>query len=413
MLDRLSPEALLSAARAERRDPQLPQARESAAPDFTYEFPDALSAPTASWLVHGLLPSFGVGFLYGPTGTGKSFLAVDLACRLACGLSVLGHDIEDIAGALYVAAEDADGIRCRIKAWTMRHEHKERFPLALIPHAPRLNDADSVAALKVCVRAAADEMEASTGVRPRVIILDTLSSVSPGMHGNEDADASAQIAVMRSLADEIDGVCLTVHHPGKNAALGMRGSYVYQADADFFLSMENDKSDPTVSTVTVGKLKNGSAGKTHAVRLSDPIEIGADDKGRPVTSCVMLEGEPPKPQTKSKRLSPTNAMFFENIRGAIDTYGRQGFVQAAGYVAHSVARADMNRFLIDRELLDTERNAADTSASKHRALTNGARSKLQRTLNALRHNGLIGFDKSTLWLTATASTGQRNENAQS
>lgn len=45
------------------------------------------NAPSMKWLIRGLLPRTGLAVLYGPSGSGKSFLMLDIACALAGGSS--------------------------------------------------------------------------------------------------------------------------------------------------------------------------------------------------------------------------------------------------------------------------------------------------------------------------------------
>jgi hypothetical protein len=44
------------------------------------------SRPSVRWLVRGVLPTEGIGAIFGPSGSGKSFLVIDLLA------SVAGHD---------------------------------------------------------------------------------------------------------------------------------------------------------------------------------------------------------------------------------------------------------------------------------------------------------------------------------
>lgn len=43
------------------------------------------NAPAMQWLIRGLLPKTGLAALYGPSGSGKSFLMLDIACAIAGG----------------------------------------------------------------------------------------------------------------------------------------------------------------------------------------------------------------------------------------------------------------------------------------------------------------------------------------
>ncbi len=101
------------------------------------------TAPRAGeWLVKGILPNEGLAVMYGPPGSGKSFLAIDKAMTIATGGTVLGAKTRRV-GVAFVAAEAADGVRKRVLAWRLAHAHTEDVPLAVIDAAPDLSDPNS------------------------------------------------------------------------------------------------------------------------------------------------------------------------------------------------------------------------------------------------------------------------------
>lgn len=76
---------------------------------------DAL--PPMRWAVRGVLPETGLAAIYGEPGSGKSFLAIDLAAKLSAGLpdwfgrQVFQRDV------VYAALEGGRGIQQRMAAW--------------------------------------------------------------------------------------------------------------------------------------------------------------------------------------------------------------------------------------------------------------------------------------------------------
>jgi RecA-family ATPase len=80
---------------------------------------DLDSLPEAKWLIPGLLAAESFAVLYGPPGSAKTFLALELALSIASGIegsAGLGKPVESGA-VIYVAGEGVRGIRKRIEAW--------------------------------------------------------------------------------------------------------------------------------------------------------------------------------------------------------------------------------------------------------------------------------------------------------
>ena len=69
------------------------------------------------WLIEGILPEYAMTALVAPSYTGKSFVAVDIACAIANGLR--WHDEFDVThgNVFYVVGEGRHGIRRRVDAW--------------------------------------------------------------------------------------------------------------------------------------------------------------------------------------------------------------------------------------------------------------------------------------------------------
>ena len=67
---------------------------------------------TAHWAIDGLIPGEKITWLYGPSRSGKSFIAVDMAAAIASGRPWLGRQC-DQSTVVYVAAEGGDEFHAR------------------------------------------------------------------------------------------------------------------------------------------------------------------------------------------------------------------------------------------------------------------------------------------------------------
>src|SRR4051794_26781139 len=72
-------------------------------------------------LVDGLLASTGMTVQYGESGSGKTFVALDLGCHVAAGLPWRGMDVEQ-GVVVYVAAESPESVQLSTAAqsWSGR-----------------------------------------------------------------------------------------------------------------------------------------------------------------------------------------------------------------------------------------------------------------------------------------------------
>ena len=88
--------------------------------EHTYTLDQLDDLPDPPWLIDQVLPANGLGIIWGESGAYKTFVALDLACRLASGLHAWERHTTR-ASVLYIAGEGAHGIRKRIRAWRAAH----------------------------------------------------------------------------------------------------------------------------------------------------------------------------------------------------------------------------------------------------------------------------------------------------
>jgi hypothetical protein len=235
--------------------------------------------PPLRWLVRGILPAEGLGAIFGASGSGKSFLALDLAAAVADGLDWFGCATQ-AAHVTYAALEGEAGFSQRTQAW--REHHGRNLPAGLhfvMPATFDLRDAGDVRELAEAVTAA--------GAAGGLLILDTLNRAAAGADENDSAGMGEIIAGLKALQRTVGGLVLAVHHSGKDQARGMRGHSSLHAALD--AAVEVARTDDRREWI-VRKNKDGEDGKTHPFRLRG-VEIGTDADGEPITSCVVEAAE--------------------------------------------------------------------------------------------------------------------------
>jgi hypothetical protein len=83
---------------------------------------DLSSAPPLRWMVRGVLPLEGLAALYGPSGSGKSFLILDISASVAGGEYVwFGRRVTQCP-VTYCALEGEAGMGKRVNAWTLHRK---------------------------------------------------------------------------------------------------------------------------------------------------------------------------------------------------------------------------------------------------------------------------------------------------
>ena len=250
---------------------------------------DLANLPPLRWRIRGVLPETGIAAIYGPSGSGKSFLALDALASVASGREWFGNRVM-LAPVLYVALEGEAGIAQRVHACEDRYGRFPRgFKFIL----------DGFDIRKHGDRAALAAAAVAAGYRDGVLCIDTLNRAAPGADENDSATMGAIIAAAKALQSELGGLILLVHHTGKDASKGLRGHSSLHAalDSAVCVSREGDRREWVVA-----KSKDGEGGKTHTFRLC-VVEVGEDaEDGEPITSCVV------EPLTDSRETLPKAKM---------------------------------------------------------------------------------------------------------
>lgn len=238
---------------------------------------DLAKLPPVQWRVRGVLPSEGIGAMFGASASGKSFLVLDLLATVACGGAWFGCRVKS-APVLYIALEGEAGISQRVKAYEMKHGKVNaafRFMLQTLDIRNAADRADLVLAIK------------AAGWCGGLLCIDTLNRAAPGMDENDSKSMGEVISASKAIQAELGGLVLLVHHTGKDATKGLRGHSSLHAALDCAVEVSRDGDRREWK---LHKAKDGEDGEAHPFRL-DVIEIGTDDEGEQITSCVVVPEE--------------------------------------------------------------------------------------------------------------------------
>lgn len=183
------------------------------------------------WLIPYVLPRNSLIALTGHPEAGKSFLALDWALCLAAGRPWL--DLPATKGkTLYVFSEGESGYRQRCDSWAETFEELPDDAYCL-PTVLDLTGKDDVKHLLKDI----DELD----LAPNLIIIDTLAQNFGEGDENKTDSMNAFLRNCRALRQAFPGSSiLIVHHLGKQADKGSRGSSAFRAALDLEMLLTDD-----------------------------------------------------------------------------------------------------------------------------------------------------------------------------
>lgn len=231
-----------------------------------------------SWLVRDYIEADSLALMFGDPASGKSFVAIDIACCVATGTAWHGHAVTKGA-VFYVAGEGMNGLMRRFMAWRIENGADPKG-LYLASHAVALCTAKAAAE----VANALDEVADETGVTPRLIVIDTLAR-NFGGDENSTEDMSAFVTnVDAFLRQKYQATVLVVHHTGHADKSRARGAMALKGALDAEYCVSRDESTVRFEST---KMKDAGTPDPAAFRMRE-IELPAvDDDGVPATSIVL------------------------------------------------------------------------------------------------------------------------------
>lgn len=188
-------------------------ARKSGAPSARlrewrlYSIDQLAKVPPVQFAIEPVWLKHGISILAGPSGSGKSLIALDWALTRATGRNFNRKPV-DAGGVVYVTAEGRDGMAVRAAAWCALHgiEQQGDLPFRLIPAAPQILDPSHLDRLMRLIESAPFEVNN--------VVIDTFARTFVGKNENAAEDVVQYVDAIYKLAAKIDGHVGVIHHSG-------------------------------------------------------------------------------------------------------------------------------------------------------------------------------------------------------
>lgn len=211
----------------------------------------------------------GLNMLYGVPGSGKSFVAIDIAARLA-----LSHQDGIV---IYSAGEGVPGLEPRLKAWEKHYGYRVNNLYLWRDALPFMN-ADEVGRF-------IDEVGDK---RPVFILVDTLARAMIGMNENDTRETGLFIQAVERIMLTLNVGVLFVHHTNKMGIL--RGSTALDGAMDSILKLNKEEELITLynSLERGGKNKHREEAPPLHFRLL-PVEVEGSNEATIVMSEKIID----------------------------------------------------------------------------------------------------------------------------
>ena len=252
---------------------------------------DSIQDEPVKWLIEGVIPVGAFTALYGPPGSFKSFIALDIAEAIATGRTWMGHGVTEKGAVLYICGEGFGGVGARIKACKQHHQTEDGAPIYVIRHQLNLRaSVEDFNALMVAI----ETLVMETGIDFKLIVVDTLARAFGGGDENSASDMMQFVVTCGHIQKIVQGAALMIlHHSGKDQSRGMRGSSALLGAVDTELELIRFE-DSMKGIIRTAKQKDGEDGTRYgfemvSVELQPPA--GSLQIGEPVTSLAVQASE--------------------------------------------------------------------------------------------------------------------------
>lgn len=219
--------------------------------------------PPPEWILHELLQKNSTALMYGPSGLGKSFVALEMLFALATQNDGIFKPMRE-GRVLYISGEGTAGLGVRLLAW--EGDRNTILPSdnpAFIGQALQLSDPKDRRHFITAVRKEFKER------LPILIIFDTLARCAVGLDENSAKDMGLLVDGLEQIRTELGCSVLLVHHSTKASPKTERGSGAIFGAVDTVLSLQQDRRYLKLECV---KQKNGEPAQTRRLLLKGHLD---------------------------------------------------------------------------------------------------------------------------------------------
>jgi len=215
---------------------------------FTFYRDGFESLPPPDWLVKEIIPKDGLVLLFGQSGSGKTFVALDIGLSVTYGQSWHAHSTTKGGSVVYVAAEYTRSLKNRIAAWRQEHGHEHLINFITTKNPVQLHKDDEV---KEFIRELKSTL--SDGESISLIIFDTLARCIVGADESSAQEMGLVISNADRIREELNTAVMLVHHTVRDENR-FRGSGVFKDGPTTVIGVEAGSGKSL--TVTCKKQKD-------------------------------------------------------------------------------------------------------------------------------------------------------------
>lgn len=240
-----------------------------------------LSSPSHQpHLVKDLLSAGTLFVIYGESNSGKTFFALDMALAVASGASFRGR--RTARGlVIYVAGEGANSVRNRVVAYRMTNPQIQGgIPFAMIPFSVDFLSEEAIDVLIHTIETA----EAECGEKAALVIIDTFARAVARGDENSAKDVGVAVALADRIRQSRETCVGFIHHAGKDASKGARGSSALRAAVDTEILIEGTSGQRVATVCKQRDMESGASMPFELVPVQ--VDIDAEDNSA-VMSCVV------------------------------------------------------------------------------------------------------------------------------
>lgn len=270
--------------------------------------------PPPSYVVEDLIEHGGLSAIIGAPGTGKSSVALDLACHIVTGRPWQGRKTLKTR-VLYLPGEGLTGAVQRLLAWEQAHGVEVGRDLLLGDSI--INLAADKEAWSVLTQYVAEH-------KIGLVIFDTYARMSLGMEENSATDTNKGIRRFDQFREHTKTGVLVVHHTAKgNPSVG-RGSSALNGALDSELLITTGWSGDEVDEAPGKAIEMITSKQKNAEMLADPMRL-----------CMVSWPE-------------NNSVIITGMTGTVDPLASDAFTYAPPTPEPTIEIAVRIRDFIDR-----------------------------------------------------------------
>ena len=288
-----------------------------------------MNMPPIEWAVgqgdDGLITAHGLSMIYGPPGSGKSFISLDMALCQAHGIDWQGIETKQ-GDVLYIAGEGVGGLGKRVKAWKSTHGLGTSGHFHMLPLAVNMRDQAEVEKLIRSI----DRLDRKW----TAVYIDTLARAMLGADENSSTETGLVISAADAIRNHVQCAVVFVHHSGKAVERGSRGSSAILGAVDTSVVVSKDES---YITMRVEKQKDAEPMADITLEMT-PI---ASISGSSVVLTRLDGDDVPKKKRSAKPASGRQEHAFMALQNLIIDMGQKRVPIAAWNDAHKGKSPDL------------------------------------------------------------------------